>query len=295
MTNYKIKKPAVTIYMPVFNAQDYLSQAIESILSQSYTNFEFIIVDDASTDASWKIIKSYARRDKRIRAFKNTLNLGVSLTSNIAISHSRGKFLARLDADDIAMPDRIKKQVQFLTQKKQVVAVGGQCVLIDKNNKTVGYKTFPTNPKTLSNMIFWAVPIQQPSMMINLQKLPKDFAWYDRSKSSAEEINLMFRMLQYGQLSNLSDYLIYYRQLPNSLSHRNPKLTYYLTLQSRIIAIENGYQPSLIGIIVNLAQFITVSILPTKFIYSLWNFVRGINQLNTNISLSLAKIGVKSY
>ena len=86
MTNFKIKKPLLTIYMPVFNAAPYLAQSIESILNQSLKNFEFIIIDDASTDDSWKIIKSYARRDSRLRIYRNRLNLGVSITSNIAIS-----------------------------------------------------------------------------------------------------------------------------------------------------------------------------------------------------------------
>lgn len=278
MTNYKIKKPVLSVYMPVFNASLYLSEAIESILSQTFTNFEFIIIDDASTDNSWQIIKKYSRLDKRIRAYKNKLNLGVSLTSNIAISLVRSQFLARMDADDISFPIRFQKQINFLRKNKNHVAVGGQCVCVNANNRIIGYKKFPTDSKRLSEMSFWAIPIQQPSLMVNLKKMPKKFTWYDRNKSSAEEVNLMFKFLEYGQIANLHDFLLYYRQLPTSLSHRNPKLTFYLTLKSRLLALQNGFQPSLKAIILNLIQLMGVIILPSSIINSLWNLLRGINQ-----------------
>jgi len=285
MTNYRIKKPILTVYMPVFNASLYLSSAIESILSQTYSNFEFIIIDDASTDNSWQIIQKYSKIDKRIRAFKNKLNLGVSLTSNIAITMARGKFLARMDADDISLPSRLEKQIKYLQKNKNTVAIGSQCICIDADNKIIGSKKFPTSFLKISKMLIWAVPLQQPSLMINLNLIPTNFAWYDRDKSSAEEVNLMFKLLKFGRLANLPDYLLYYRQTPTSLSHRNPKLTFYLTLQSRILAIENGYKPNVAGIILNFIQLITVFILPSKTINLVWNLIRGITSRETEFTI----------
>jgi glycosyltransferase involved in cell wall biosynthesis len=278
MTNFKIKKPLLTVYMPVFNASPYLAQSIESILSQTYTNFEFIIIDDSSTDNSWQIIKKYARLDKRLRIYQNKLNLGVSLTSNIAISLARGQFLARMDADDISFSTRFEKQINFLKQNKNIVALGTQCLCIDTDSKIIGYKKFPIDHKNLSSMSFWAIPIQQPSLMVNLKKLPKNFTWYDRNKSSAEEVNLMFNFLKFGQIANLPDYLLYYRQLSTSLSHQNPKKTFYLTLKSRLLAVKNGFQPSLKAIIFNFIQIIGIIIIPSSVVNSLWNIFRGINQ-----------------
>ena len=107
MTRATNQKPLISIIMPVYNAANFLSQAIDSILNQTYSHFEFIIIDDDSKDNSWKIIKQYAKKDNRIRAFKNQINLGVSLTSNIATSKTKGKFLVRMDADDISFSDRI--------------------------------------------------------------------------------------------------------------------------------------------------------------------------------------------
>ena len=276
----KIKNPLVTIYMPVYNAIPYLSQAIDSILNQSFSNFEFIIVDDASTDNSWKIIKSYAKKDSRIIAIKNQINLGVSLTSNIAISKARGKFLARMDADDISFTDRIENQVNFLNKNPKVVAIGGQCVVIDENNNIIGNKNFPSQNQKLKDMIFWAVPMQQPSMMINLTKLPKNFVWYTPNQSSAEEINLMFRFMLYGQIANLEDNLLFYRHLNNSLSHKDPKATFKLTIKSRFDALKLGFKPSVKAIVLNLMQIIIVSLIPNHLINEIWYSIRGIKKPN---------------
>jgi len=264
--------------MPVFNAAQFLDQSISSILNQTFSNFEFIIVDDASTDNSWKIIKSYAKKDKRIIAIKNKINLGVSLASNIAISQASGKFLARMDADDISFTDRLQKQIDFFKKNKSTVAIGGQCVVIDEFNNVIGNKNFPTKFNKIKDMIFWAVPLQQPSMMINLSKLPKNFTWYQPNQSSAEEINLMFRFMQYGQISNLADNLLFYRHLNNSLSHKNPKATFKLTLKSRFNAIKLGFRPSFIAIILNLMQLIVVGLIPNSLIYDIWYRIRGIKK-----------------
>jgi len=264
--------------MPVFNAAPYLAQSIESILNQTFKNFEFIIIDDASTDNSWKIIKSYARLDPRIRAYRNRLNLGVSTNSDIAISLARCKYLARMDADDISTPNRLEKQLKYLKSNPKTVIIGAQCTIINQNNQVIGFKNFPLSNASINDMLFWAVPIQQGYMMINRSLLPKNFTWYSANKTSAEEVDLYFRLSQYGLFANLKDNLYFYRQVDNSLSRINPKKTFYLTLQSRLIAIKNGFQPSPKAIFINLAEIIVISILPSSFIYNLWYFIRGITK-----------------
>ena len=271
-------KPLITIYMPVFNATKFLDQSISSILNQTFSDFEFIIVDDASTDKSWKIIKSYAKKDKRIIAIKNKINLGVSLTSNIAISQAQGKFLARMDADDISFADRLQKQLDFLQKNNSVVAVGGQCIVIDSQDNVIGNKNFPTQPNKLKDMIFWAIPMQQPSMMVNLSKLPKKFTWYQPNQSSAEEINLMFRFMKYGQITNLTDNILFYRHLDTSLSHKNPKATFKLTIKSRFNALKLGFRPSFKAITLNLMQLIVVGLIPNYLINEIWYRIRGIKK-----------------
>jgi glycosyltransferase involved in cell wall biosynthesis len=268
--------------MPVWNAATYLPAAIESILSQTFTRFEFIIIDDASTDDSWKIIKKYTRLDKRIRAYKNKINLGVSLTSNIAIAHARCQYLARMDADDISVSNRLEKQLTYLQKHKKTVLVGGQCTLVNEQNQVIGTKSFPTNPQKVKNMMFWAVPTQQGYMMVNRSLLPKKFNWYEPSKRSAEEVDLYFQLIKYGDITNLPDNLYFYRQVEGSLSRLNPKKTFALTLQSRLLALKNGYQPTFLSILINLAQIFAISILPSNTIYHLWYLVRGVTQPKSN-------------
>ncbi len=264
--------------MPVYNPGKYLIGAIDSILNQTFTNFEFIIVDDASTDNSWKIIKSYAKKDSRIIAIKNKINLGVSLTSNIAISQARGKYIARMDSDDVSTIDRLQKQLNFLKQNPKTIVVGGQCTIVDENSQVVGFKKFPLTQNQIKDMIFWAVPIQQGYMMINTSLLPKNFTWYHPSTFSAEEVDLYFNLLRYGDFANLPDNLYFYRKISTSLSHQNPKKTFWITLKSRLNAIRNGFTPSLIAIIINLIQIGVILILPSQIIMSFWYFIRGIKK-----------------
>lgn len=275
--------------MPVFNAAEFLTQSIESILFQTYSNFEFIIVDDHSTDHSWTIIQKYAKKDKRIKAFRNPINLGVSLTSNIALSKCRGKFIARMDADDISIPTRLQLQLAYFKTNPQTIALGGQCQLIDQNNKLIGQKNFPSNPVKLAKMLFWAIPIQQPSMMINTLLLPKKFLWYQPNRSSAEEVDLLFRLSRLGNLSNLNQTLLFYRILPTSLSHSHPKKTFWLTFQSRLNALQLGSKPSPTAIFLNLLQIIVVTFLPEAMISNLWYSIRNLKKTS---SFALESINV---
>ena len=144
-------------------------------------------------------------------------------------------------------------------------------------------------------MIFWAIPIQQPSMMVNLSKLPKEFIWYSRNSSSAEEVDLFFRFMLYGDIANLNDNVLYYRQLNNSLSHRNPKETFKLTLMSRINALRLGFTPSLKAILLNICQIIAISVLPTSVINDIWGKIRGLKTATKQSRIgNLAVAGIKS-
>lgn len=106
------KKPAISVLMPVYNSEKYLNEAIESILNQTFVDFEFIIINDASNDNSENIIESY--QDSRIKYFKNEKNLGVAKTLNKGLKLAQGKYIARMDSDDISLPERLYKQFKFM-------------------------------------------------------------------------------------------------------------------------------------------------------------------------------------
>jgi glycosyltransferase involved in cell wall biosynthesis len=275
MKNRNISQPLISVVMPVYNAGDFLVEAIESIRNQTYKNFEFIIVDDASIDNSWKILKRFIKKDERIRIFKLEENVGVSQTVKFAIEKTKGSFLARMDADDIAHPKRLEKEVNYLLKNSQTVAVGTQCQLINKDGKTIGKKVFPTKFEDIYKYIFTFIPVQQPTLMINKTKLPKDFEYYYDSMDTAEEVELLFKLFQYGHVENLKERLHSYRLHDKNTSLRNLKKTFFLTLVSRIKAIfKYEYKPTILGIISTIIQSLIILLLPSKIILKIYWMLR---------------------
>ena len=129
--------PLISVVMTAYNSEKYISDTIESILNQTYKNFEFIIIDDASIDNTWKIISKYAKKDIRIRAFQNKSNQKVSYSSNKGIKKSRGKYIARIDSDDWAYPYRLKLQYDFMEKHPEVGISGGIMEICDEKLQPV--------------------------------------------------------------------------------------------------------------------------------------------------------------
>lgn len=285
--------PLISVVMPVYNAADFLRPALDSIINQTYKNWELIAVDDASTDASQKILKEYQAKDKRIKVLKNINNLGVSKSANKAISHAKGDYIARMDADDICYPDRFEKQTSYLQDNPDTLAVGMQCHLINEKEEIIGDKLFPTSFKNIKAMMFWSIPVQQPSIMFNCKKIPVDFPWYDGGFRSAEDLELIFKLFKMGKVENMSDFGLKYRIHTRNTSLINPKKTFYLTLKSRLRAIrKHGYRPSLKGLVLTIIQTIVVFIVPAKYVFPLYSIVRGLKQ---NILFSKKKIQPASF
>jgi glycosyltransferase involved in cell wall biosynthesis len=280
----QVTKPLVSVVMPVRNAGNFLLEAIESILNQTYTNFELVIVNDASTDNTAKILSSF--KDNRMRVFRNKRRLGVTKSANLAISKAKGEYVARMDGDDVADSKRIEKQINFLIKNKNVVAVGGQCELIDSNGFKIGDKRFPFKSEDIKRMIFSSVPLQQPTLMVNTGLLPKGFVWYDENYSSAEELELLFKLFKFGEVRNLKDYLLKYRIHKGNTSLVNPKRTFTLTLKTRFLAISRyGYRPTFMGIVTTIIQTVLISLIPESWIYPIYSVVRGTNKINVKINL----------
>ncbi len=272
----KDQEQLISIVMPVYNAGLFLREALESILSQTYENWELICVDDGSTDNSLLILREYAT-DKRIKIYSTNKNRGVSTATNLAISKTKGNFIARMDADDIMLPNRLKKQLVFLKTHPLVVAVGGQCLLINEKSEITGQKKFPCANKEIYQMMYQAMPIQQPTLMVNLKLLPKNFRWYQKSTNTAEEVDLLFRLFNFGQCVNIVDFVLKYRIHSHNLSLKQPKKTFLVTYATRKKAVKSyGYQPTLKAKAINFAQYLIISLLPEKAIYPLFTIWRGL-------------------
>jgi glycosyltransferase involved in cell wall biosynthesis len=199
--NSKNNKPFVSVIMPVYNAGEYLAQSIESILAQTYKNFEFIIVDDASTDTSWKIIEWYQKRyPKIIKAthLKHNMNRGGDSCANIAYHQAKGSFIARMDADDIAAPDRLDVQVNYLLDHPDVLLLGSQATVINKAGKVIGFKHVPKIHDEIYESYFVFHPIIHPTVMLRRALLPKRKDLYVIKYSANNDLYTFFDFLKRG-------------------------------------------------------------------------------------------------
>lgn len=288
-------KPLVTVLMTAYNAEKFIKESIDSIIKQTYENLEIIVVDDGSTDNTLNIVKSLQKTDGRIKVFQMKENSGPSLASNFGIKKAKGKFIARMDADDISYPDRIEKQVKFLKENPEVILVGGQCILINEKGSVIGKKSFPTRHQDIYNSLFSVNAIQHPSCMVNMRLLPKNKFVYHNHSILAHDLELVFELSQYGKLANLDNTVLFYRQYPSSLSLKNPKKTFKATIEIREKAVRQyGYKPRFTGKVINIIQKVLVGILPEKYIYSIFMFLRGAKEFSFFIPQSSSKSSPKS-
>lgn len=260
--------------MTVYNNEPFLEKAIESIQKQTVTNWELIIIDDCSTDNSPTIIKTTAEQDHRIKTFQSATNQGAGAARDQAIKHAQGQFIAIMDGDDIAHVKRLEIQLTYLREYPDVVAVGCQTKLIDQYDQPYGTKTFPTAPPDLYKMMYTAIPIQLPTLMVNRQKLPDNFDWFEGWRYS-EDTLLFFKLAYYGQIANSPDFLLQYRYYNQSTSYQKAKTYFFKTYEARKIARQKyGYHPTTRARLVSTLQFIVVSCLPEKLIPAIYKSIR---------------------
>ncbi len=133
----------VSVLMPTYNVDKFVKEAVESILYQTWENFELIIVDDCSTDNTFTILKTLANKDRRIKLYRNSKNSKICKTLNKALTHAKGEYIARMDGDDISMPNRLEIMVKYLENNKDIALTGSFAITIDENNKELSKKQYP--------------------------------------------------------------------------------------------------------------------------------------------------------
>jgi len=203
-----MKNDLISVIMPVFNAEEYIIDAINSILNQSYENFEFIIVDDGSMDNSVKKIKKF--NDPRIFFFSRQ-NEGLINQLNFALSVSKGKYIARMDADDLCHASRFERQVEFLENNRHIQLVGSNYFYIDKYGKIIIEKRFPEWHEDIEFMMPVTASILHSTMLVFRENLIK-INGYDNTKLYAEDHDLFLRLIESGcRMHNLQIPLCYYR------------------------------------------------------------------------------------
>lgn len=284
------KKPLVSVVMPVYNYETYVEEAIKSILNQTYSNFEFIIVDDASTDRSLEIIqrykKLYPEKIVVLRLTKN-LNCGGDRCANEGIKIARGKYIARMDADDIALPTRLEKQVNFLENNPDIFLAGSNAYVIDKEGMIIGEKTEPESNEEIYNNYLTFHPLIHPSCMYRRKLSSKKNFQYEITYKSNNDYLTFFKLIcENYKFTNIKEKLLLYRIHEKSDTFRNVKMAFFTTLRIRFsIILKYHYRPTLKAIITNFAQIILVSLLPKELIVKLYFLFKGIAKTEKLVNL----------
>jgi glycosyltransferase involved in cell wall biosynthesis len=151
--------PLVSILVPVFNVERYVSQALESIARQTYSNLQVIVVDDCSTDGTREIVEQFCQRDKRFQLIRNPTNLRIVKALNKALEHARGAFIARCDGDDVMAPDRIEQQLNYLNRHPEVDLVGCSLKFIDENNQPITSYAFPSGTELTRRLLRYSTAV----------------------------------------------------------------------------------------------------------------------------------------
>lgn len=209
--------PRISVLMPAYNAEKHISQAIESILNQTFKNFEFIIINDGSTDNTVNIINSY--HDNRILLIDNKQNMGLVTVLNQGLKLARGEYIARMDADDISLPDRFMKQIKYMDRHPKVGILGSWFNIFGEKINRVEKKL--RLPK-LADMIKTS-PVGHPTVMLRKKFFDKYHLQYDPVYSHAEDYELWIRAIKYMKIANLPEVLLNYRWTEGNVSYIHEK------------------------------------------------------------------------
>lgn len=257
MVDYKY--PKITVLMPVYNCELYIQEAVDSILNQTFYDFEFLIIDDASTDKTTAIIKRY--KDPRIKLIEKPLNMGYTNSLNYGLKVAKGEYIARMDGDDISLPERFAKQIAFLDANPDVVLCGSNFSIIGKD-KVVN---LPKENEDVKLALLKGNCIVHPSVMMRNSIIQCYAISYDSMTEPAEDYDLWVRLLKFGKLYNIQEVLLNYRVHATQVSQKREQQQIYSALQSRFKILNyveysfNAYEHKLLEKIIQTNVEVTFS------------------------------------
>lgn len=207
--------PRVSVLMTIYNAEPYLRAAIDSLIRQTFPDWELIAVENGSTDKSMSVLKDYP--DPRVRVFPLEKNIGRTPALRLAFDQARGEYIAVLDADDISAPNRLKRQVEFMDQHHDVALVGSWAQHIDEHGKVFGVFEPPSNQEELQDCLGWTNPIIHSSAMYRHQ-LAREVGGYPENIVWAQDLGLTLALAQRAKIAMIADYLCQVRVLTASMT-----------------------------------------------------------------------------
>jgi glycosyltransferase involved in cell wall biosynthesis len=212
--------PTISALLPIYNAGQYLRATLDSVLAQTFHDFELLACDDGSTDQSLSILREFEEKDGRIRVFSRE-NRGHVFTLNELIAKARGQFLARVDSDDICRPQRFEKQVAYFHCHPECVAVGSGSLLIDTNGLPIHEVVYERTHEEIDTAHISGVGglrMCNPTVMMRKSAVMQ-VGGYSEECRFAEDMDLILRLAEIGKLVNLPEVLVEYRQHPKSMSY----------------------------------------------------------------------------
>ena len=217
--------PKISVVMSVYNGDNFVAQSVQAILDQTFQDFEFIIIDDASTDKTWEILNQFSEKDSRLRLFRNEKNIGPAgfiKNLNFGCKQAKGKYIARIDHDDISRKDRFQLQYDFLENNPDIFIIGAGLKKVDENGNDLGEMRAPLNDAEIRKAMPKKISLYHPVIMFR-----KDFYedFYREKMRYCEDYDFYFRiMTDRLKMANLDESLLEYRILQNSLSREQDKV-----------------------------------------------------------------------
>jgi O-antigen biosynthesis protein len=219
--------PKVSVIMSVYNGAKYLESAIDSIISQTYRNFEFIIINDGSTDDTSRILASY--HDDRIIILNNSQNIGLTKSLNRGIASSRGELIARQDADDVSMPERLKYQVEYMDAHPGTGLLGTCVKWIDAEGAISGDGIFATKPDRIQAELLSSIPFLHGTFILRRSCMNEMGMGYNEEIPVAQDCDLLFRISERWDIANLPDFLYQHRRHEDRITaHRQGEQNQFL-------------------------------------------------------------------
>lgn len=215
-----MRDPLVSVVLPVFNGEVYLKAAVESILSQSYINFELIVIDDGSADNSFQILNGV--KDARTQLARHS-NRGLAATLNKGIELARGEYIVRQDQDDLSFPDRLAKQVAYMESHPECALVGTWAQIMQGDRLMERYHRHPACPSELRYQLLFNNPFVHSSVMLRKSALEAVGGYStDQTRQPPEDYELWSRLSRHSEVANLPEVLVHYREVPGSMSRVGP-------------------------------------------------------------------------
>lgn len=202
--------PKVSVVLPCYNAGKYIEDAVRSMMTQTYSNLEIIVIDDCSSDESPEVLKRLALEDTRIIVLRNDTNSKIVSCLNKGIQIASGKYIARMDADDVSMPDRIEKQIAFLEANKNVAVCGCNYIIIDEHGNKSGKVIFESNPDLLKAELLFFSAFAHPAVTMQTD-VAKEVGLYKLGMVPAEDYEFWLSIAEKFEMANLPECLLLYR------------------------------------------------------------------------------------